>query len=91
MNLCISARKEYVSPRVKSVGSTSLKAPIVPFYIQIPAHINPGCGIDAEPGTVHIYFEDPIQTADWKLEDLVENKEKVRNLFLAYQQKYSSV
>jgi len=71
--------------------ATSLKAPIVPFYIQIPGHINPGSGIDAAPGTIHIYLEDPIQTADWKLEDLIENKEKVRNLFLAYHQKYASL
>ena len=69
--------------------ATSLKAPIVPFYIQIPGHIDPGGGIDAEPGTIHIYFEDPIQTIDWKLEDLIENKEMVRTLFLAYRQKYS--
>lgn len=71
--------------------ATNLKAPIVPFYIQIPGHINPGSGIDAAPGTIHIYLEDPIQTADWKLEDLIENKEKVRNLFLACHQKYASL
>lgn len=71
--------------------ATSLKAPIIPFYIKIPGHIDPGRGIVAEPKTIHIFFEDPIQTADWKPEDLIENKEKVRNLFLAYHQKYSSL
>lgn len=70
--------------------ATSLKVPIVPFYIQIPGHIDPGAGIDAEPGTIHIHFEDPIPTADWKLDDLIENKEKVRDLFLGYHKKYGS-
>jgi 1-acyl-sn-glycerol-3-phosphate acyltransferase len=71
--------------------ATSLKVPIVPFYIHIPKHINPGTGIDAAPGTIHIFFEEPIQTSDWKLQDLIENKERVRNLFLAYHQKYGSI
>jgi len=70
--------------------ATSLKVPIIPFYIQIPKHIDPGTGIDAEPGTIHIHFEDPIPTADWKLDDLIENKEKVRDLFLGYHRKYGS-
>jgi 1-acyl-sn-glycerol-3-phosphate acyltransferase len=70
--------------------ATSLKVPIIPFYIQIPEHIDPGTGIDAEPGTIHIYFEDPIPTADWNLDDLIENKEKVRHLFLGYQKKHGS-
>ena len=70
--------------------ATSLKAPIVPFYISIPKNINPGAGIDAEPGTMHIYFDEAIQTRDWELQDLIDNKEKVRNLFLGYHQKYGS-
>lgn len=68
--------------------ATSLKAPIVPFYISIPKHINPGTGINAEPGAIHIYFDDPVPTKDWKLQDLIENREKLRNLFLASHQKY---
>jgi 1-acyl-sn-glycerol-3-phosphate acyltransferase len=71
--------------------ATSLKVPIVPFYIQIPRHIDPGTGVDAEPGTIHIFFGDPIETADWKLEDLLENKEKVRDRFLAWHQRYGSL
>jgi 1-acyl-sn-glycerol-3-phosphate acyltransferase len=70
--------------------ATSLKVPIIPFYIHIPGHIDPGSGIDAEPGTIHIHFEDPIPTDDWKLDDLIENKGKVRDLFLGYHKKYGS-
>ena len=68
--------------------ATSLKAPIVPFYINIPKQIDPGTGMDAEPGVIHVYFENPIVTKDWKLQDLIENREKVRNLFLSLHQKY---
>jgi 1-acyl-sn-glycerol-3-phosphate acyltransferase len=70
--------------------ATSLKAPIVPFYIHIPADMNPGSGIDAEPGTIDIFFEDPIETVDWQLEDLVGNKERVRGLFLDWHRKYGA-
>ena len=70
--------------------ATSLKAPIVPFFIHIPAAINPGSGIDAEPGTIDIYFEEPVDTADWRLENLVENKERVRDRFIAWQRRYAT-
>jgi len=70
--------------------ATSLRAPIVPFYIHIPAAMNPGSGIDAEPGTIDIFFGDPIETADWRLEDLMENRERVRNRFLAWHRQYAT-
>lgn len=68
--------------------ATSLGVPIVPFYIKIPSEIDPGAGMDAEPGTIHIYFQQPILTHEWKLDDLDENREKVRGLFLEYHKKY---
>ena len=70
--------------------ATSLKVPIIPFYINIPREIDPGAGIDAEPGTIHIYFQQPIQTDKWELDDLIENREMVRGMFLEYQKKYGS-
>jgi len=71
--------------------ATSLKVPIVPFYIQIPKHVDPGAGIDATPGQIQIYFEDPIQTNDWVQEDLIKNREKVRDMFVGYSEKYGSL
>jgi 1-acyl-sn-glycerol-3-phosphate acyltransferase len=68
--------------------ATSLKVPIVPFYIYIPKQIDPGRGLDAAPGTIHVYFDEPIQTDGWELQDLTENKERVRNRFLDLHQKY---
>jgi 1-acyl-sn-glycerol-3-phosphate acyltransferase len=71
--------------------ATSLHAPIVPFYIHIPPGTNPGSGIDAEPGTINIYFGDLIETDDWRLEDLEENKENVRKRFIAWHRQYTTL
>ena len=62
--------------------ATNLKAPIVPIFIAIPPHINPGRGYGLLPGVVRVYINPPIPTADWKLEDLEQNKEIVRDLYV---------
>jgi 1-acyl-sn-glycerol-3-phosphate acyltransferase len=62
--------------------ATSLKAPIVPLYIFIPREIDPGRGLIPRPGTVHVYVEPPIETSTWLLEDLVDNKERVRDYYV---------
>ena len=68
--------------------ATSLKAQIVPLYIYIPREIDPGMGICARPGTVHVYFKPPIDTSEWRLEDLVANKEAIRELFVGWHHEY---
>lgn len=70
--------------------ATSLKVPLVPFFISIPRHMNPGTGMDAGSGTIHIYFDTAIETHDWELQDLDKNRKKVRDLFLGYHQKFGS-
>ena len=62
--------------------ATVLRAPIVPMYFQIPAAIDPGLGLDARPGTVDIYILPPIHTTEWSEADVVENKERVREVFV---------
>ena len=62
--------------------ATNLGAPILPIYVATPRHMDPGTGYDLRPGTVHVYFKTPIPTRDWKIEDLVENRKMVRNLFV---------
>ena len=64
--------------------ATNLGAPIVPFYIQIPPESDPGKGIDARPGTVHVYVKPAIVTRDWKLGDLDRNRKKVRDMFIGF-------
>ncbi len=64
--------------------ATNLKAPIVPLFIEIPREINPGKGIGALPGTIHVHVKERISTSDWKVEDLQANKEMVRKRFVSY-------
>jgi putative phosphoserine phosphatase/1-acylglycerol-3-phosphate O-acyltransferase len=66
--------------------ATSLGAPIVPLYIAIPPSVDPGANAnmpDVRGGVVHVYAQPPIPTRDWKLEDLDENRRRVRELFVA--------
>ena len=62
--------------------ATNLRAPIVPIFIAIPRHINPGRGSGALPGVVHVYLQPSISTAGWKLSELHMNKEAIRNTFV---------
>jgi 1-acyl-sn-glycerol-3-phosphate acyltransferase len=64
--------------------ATNLKAPIIPIFISIPRHINPGRGYGALPGAVHVYFKEQIVTSHWKVEDLVRNKEAIRSRYLEW-------
>ncbi len=64
--------------------ATALKAPIVPLFIRIPREINPGKGLDAHPGTVEVFVRPPIDTSSWRVEELLENKEKVRNMYVEW-------
>lgn len=65
--------------------ATNLKVPIVPLYIDIPTEMNPGKGYGVMPGTVHVYVLPEIRTDDWQLEDLLKNKETVRDLYVRFQ------
>jgi len=64
--------------------ATSLKAPIVPLYFQIPIEIDPGLGYDMQPGIVQVYVKPPIDTHNWRIEDLEQNKERVREMFVCW-------
>lgn len=64
--------------------ATSLKAPIVPLYFQIPRAIDPGLGFDARPGSVHVHVMPAIDTSEWRLEQLHEHKESVRDRFVGW-------
>ena len=62
--------------------ATVLRAPIVPMYFRIPRGIDPGTGYAAKPGVVDVYVLPAIDTATWREADVIENKERVRALFL---------
>jgi 1-acyl-sn-glycerol-3-phosphate acyltransferase len=80
-------RPDGIGPFNKGVFhlTTELGAPIVPIYIDTPSDVSPGRGVDARPGEVHVYVKSPISTSHWRLEDLQQNKEAVRDLFLRWE------
>ena len=65
--------------------ATNLQAPMFPFYIDVPPETNPGLGYAVLPGTVHVYMLPQISTEGWRLEDLRENKQRVRAMFVRFQ------
>ena len=64
--------------------ATALRAPIVPLFIFVPRDINPGTSLHARPGTVHVHVRPPIDTANWSLQDLVANKDRVRDFYVEW-------
>ena len=57
--------------------ATDIKAPIVPFYIDVPPSVDPGLGIDINPGTVTVEVLPTIDTSEWTLERLDEQRQYV--------------
>jgi 1-acyl-sn-glycerol-3-phosphate acyltransferase len=64
--------------------ATALGAPIVPMYLFVPAACNPGKGLNARPGTVHVHFRAPIETRAWRVEDLTRNRDHMREIYVAW-------
>ncbi len=65
----------------------SLSAPIQPIFIQIPKLINPGKGLNARPGKIHLYIGKPVDTSRWSIERLAEIKEEMRNYYVRWQER----
>ncbi len=65
--------------------ATSLKAPIVPLYIQIPPQLECSTNVYILPGTIRVFVLPAIPTANWKLEDLERNRDYVRNVYLEFE------
>ena len=68
--------------------ATCLRAPLVPLFIQIPSAMNPGLGWGVGSGTVRVYFMEPLSTASWRLEDVITNKDKVRDMYLNWYREF---
>ncbi|MBI5444049.1 MAG: 1-acyl-sn-glycerol-3-phosphate acyltransferase [Deltaproteobacteria bacterium] len=64
--------------------ATNLQVPIVPLYIDIPPDVNPGTGYAGMPGTVHVYVLPEVRTEGWRLEELLANKERVREVYVRF-------
>ncbi len=64
---------------------TRLGMPIVPIMIVIPEETDPGRSVAvASSGVVHVHVGAPIDTTGWREEDIDENKEAVRDRFVAW-------
>jgi 1-acyl-sn-glycerol-3-phosphate acyltransferase len=63
--------------------ATNLRVPIVPLYFEIPRAIDPGRGYDARAGTMTVHVLSPIDTSTWVLDDLNQNTDRVREIFVA--------
>ncbi len=61
--------------------ATDLGAPIVPMFLAIPSAMDPGTGLDARPGTVHVHIGAPIDTRAWRVADVERNRDRVRAQF----------
>jgi 1-acyl-sn-glycerol-3-phosphate acyltransferase len=66
--------------------ATNLGAPIVPMFIRIPATVDPRKGFDARPGVIDVHVLPPVDTAGWTLDQLIENKESIRHIFVHFQE-----
>ena len=71
--------------------ATDLHAPIVPMFLSIPPEVDPKRGLDARPGTVHVYVLPAIDTRAWVLADLMQNKEHVRDVLVRFQETLACV
>jgi 1-acyl-sn-glycerol-3-phosphate acyltransferase len=71
--------------------ATDLRTPIVPMFLQIPPDVDPKRGLDARPGTVHVYVLPAVDTRAWALPDLVENTAYVRDLLVRFQETLACV
>jgi hypothetical protein len=56
------------------------------MFIHIPGSVDPRKGFDARPGAIDVYVLPAVDTADWRLDRLIANKESVRNLFVRVQE-----
>jgi 1-acyl-sn-glycerol-3-phosphate acyltransferase len=64
--------------------ATALGAPIVPMYIRVPRASDPGKGLHARPGTIEVHFRAPIETRSWRVEDVVRNRDRMRDFYVAW-------
>lgn len=71
--------------------ATHLQAPIVPFYIRIPADVDPGMGYCTQAGQVDVWFRPAIDTRGWTPQDIVANKERVHQQYVEWDREYRAL
>ena len=61
--------------------AAELQAPIVPLFLLIPRVMDPGKGLDARPGTVHVHIAQAIDTQAWRVEEVERHRDQMRAYF----------
>jgi 1-acyl-sn-glycerol-3-phosphate acyltransferase len=61
--------------------ATDMRVPIVPLFLWIPRSMDPGKGLAARSGTVHVHVGQPIDTSAWREQDIERNRDQVRAHF----------
>jgi len=67
--------------------ATNLKIPLVPVYFYIPHNVNSWATFYVKPGHVTIDILPMVDTSNWTLERLDEQRESVRNIYVKHHQK----
>ena len=64
--------------------ATNLQVDIVPIYVHIPSTLDAGMNLVSKSGVVDVYFLPSISTKGWKVEELEENRDAVRQVYLDF-------
>ena len=64
--------------------ATNLQVDIVPIYVHIPSTLDAGMNLVSKSGVVDVYFLPCISTKGWKVEELEENRDAVRQVYLDF-------
>ncbi len=64
--------------------ATNLKVDICPIYVHIPRALDAGMNLVSDSGIVNVYFLPRISTSGWKVEDLDQNRDAARKVYLDF-------
>lgn len=64
--------------------ATNMKVDICPIYVHIPTTLNAGKNLVSNSGVVDVYFLPRISTSGWKLDELDQNRDAVRRVYLDF-------
>ena len=64
--------------------ATSLGVDIVPIYIHIAKQTGAGLNLVSGPGRVDVYFLPTISTAGWSVDELDQNRDRVRKRYVEF-------
>jgi 1-acyl-sn-glycerol-3-phosphate acyltransferase len=67
--------------------ATNLKVPIAPVYFYIPHHVNSWTTFNFKPGNIVVELLPMIDTSNWSLDRLEEQRESVRRVYVEHHQK----